>query len=96
MVKKNSFLKGKHLARGYSESKLWKLNFDGKWFKGQGKWAKIDDKQISDISNHMRDIHEQKRAGKDLINKEGIRTAKEFSWENVIAKKFRKKKKLIL
>ena len=27
------FLKGKHLARGYSEAKLWKLNFDGKWFK---------------------------------------------------------------
>ena len=56
--------------------------FDGKWFKGQGKWAKIDDKQISDISSHMRDIHEQKRAGKDLINKEGISTAEKFSWEH--------------
>ena len=56
--------------------------FDGKWFKGQGKWAKIDDEQISDISNHMRSVYEQKRSGKDLINTEGIKTAEKFSWEN--------------
>ena len=56
--------------------------FDGKWFKGQGKWAKIDNEQVLDISNHMKNVYEQKRAGKDLTNKEGINTAKEFSWEN--------------
>tara|TARA_Y100000034_G_C6877751_1_gene401680 strand:- start:63 stop:1133 length:1071 start_codon:yes stop_codon:yes gene_type:complete len=56
--------------------------FDGKWFKGQGKWAKIDDEQISDISNHLRNVHEQKSSGKDLINTEGIKTAEKFSWEN--------------
>jgi len=60
--------------------------FDGKWFKGQGKWAKIDDKQISCISNHMREIYEKKKLGKDLKNKEGVKTAKEFSWENTANK----------
>jgi len=56
--------------------------FDGKWFKGQGRWAKIEEEQITDISNSMRSVHEQKQSGKCLINKGGIETAQKLSWEN--------------
>jgi len=56
--------------------------FDGKWFKGQGRWAKLGQSEITTISDHMRDIHEQKQSGNSLFNKQGVKTAEKLSWEN--------------
>ena len=55
---------------------------DGVWFFGQGEWAKIGDKQIDQIAEHMKAIHELKQKDELKINQEGIDTAKKFSWNN--------------
>lgn len=54
---------------------------DGKWFRGQGKWAKIDEKQIDQLAELMREVHKKKQSDNLKINQEGIETAKKFSWE---------------
>ena len=55
---------------------------DGKWFRGQGQWAKIDEKQIDQLVEHMRSVHKLKQNDDLKINQEGIETAKKFTWEN--------------
>ena len=55
---------------------------DGKWFRGQGKWAKIDEKQITELAEHMRKVHEEKKKDSLNINQAGVDTAKKFSWKN--------------
>tara|TARA_A100001201_G_scaffold143229_1_gene143992 strand:- start:1119 stop:2180 length:1062 start_codon:yes stop_codon:yes gene_type:complete len=56
--------------------------YDGIWFKGQGNWADIGLEEIDILAGYMRDVHKQKSSGMDIINKEGIQTSKDFSWEN--------------
>lgn len=53
--------------------------YDGKWFHGQGEWAKLGKSSMDDLINHMREVHSNLK-GKP--NKEGILTATQFSWEN--------------
>ena len=55
---------------------------DGKWFRGQGKWAKIDQAQITQIAEHMREVHEKKKKDELNINQAGVDTAKKLNWEN--------------
>tara|TARA_R110000824_G_scaffold203155_2_gene387512 strand:- start:1521 stop:2285 length:765 start_codon:yes stop_codon:yes gene_type:complete len=55
---------------------------DGFWFKGQGQWASIKEKQISELAQHMRSVHEKKNNDQLNINQAGVDTAKKFSWEN--------------
>lgn len=50
---------------------------DGKWFFGQGNWAKIFEDEIDMFVEHMRHVHKNKS-----MNKSGIETAKKFSWSN--------------
>lgn len=56
--------------------------FDGIWFKGQGNWAELGEKQINQLSEYMRKIHEQKQAGEDIFNVSGVDTSKKFGWDN--------------
>lgn len=56
--------------------------YDGKWFHGQGNWAKIDDNAKDHTISHMRKIHDLNINGNLTINNNGIKTAKEFSWKN--------------
>jgi glycosyltransferase involved in cell wall biosynthesis len=56
--------------------------YDGKWFHGQGNWAKIDDNAKDHAISHMRKIHGLNINGNLTINNNGIKTAKEFSWKN--------------
>lgn len=56
--------------------------YDGKWFHGQGNWAKIDDNAKGRAISHMRKIHDLNINGNLTINNDGIKTAKEFSWKN--------------
>ena len=52
--------------------------FDGKWFDGNtGRWAKIEDKDVDQLSEYMRHVYK-----KDLReNSNGVNTAKEYSWQ---------------
>jgi len=53
--------------------------FDGKWFFGQGNWAKISDHEVFDLSMKMQNFILNKRG---TANEAGIETAKQFSWSN--------------
>ena len=53
--------------------------FDGKWFFGQGNWAKITEHVEFDLSMKMMKYILDK---KGTLNEAGIETAKKFSWEN--------------
>ena len=57
------------------------LAYDGKWFHGQGNWAKIEDKHVDEIAQYMCNFHLDKR-----YNKSGVETALEFSWNNTARK----------
>ena len=52
---------------------------DGKWFFGQGNWAKISEHEIFDLSIKMQKFIENK---KGTLNEAGIETAQRFSWTN--------------
>lgn len=55
--------------------------YDGKWFKGQGKWALVGEPQIEQLIAYMRSVHQKKRAGVSLYNESGVETAKLHSWD---------------
>ena len=52
---------------------------DGKWFFGQGNWGHISEREILDLSIKMQQFILN---DKNTINKAGIATAREFSWQN--------------
>ena len=51
--------------------------FDGKWFFGQGNWAKIGDNEKSTLYKLMEDFINER-----TFNSDGVETAKKFSWKN--------------
>lgn len=55
---------------------------DGKWFRGQGKWAKVEEAQITQVAEYMKEVHKKKKEDNLNINQAGVDTAKKFSWEN--------------
>lgn len=55
---------------------------DGKWFFGQGNWAKLEDNQIQQLCEHMYAIHTLKQSGGLKLNQEGIATAEKYTWEH--------------
>jgi len=60
--------------------------FDGKWFFGQGNWAKLDDESISELETQMINFHTIRSEQKDYVNQNGIETANNFSWQNTAKK----------
>ena len=56
--------------------------YDGKWFHGQGNWARLDDDAKEHAIQHMRHIHNLNKNNQLLINTNGIKTAEEFCWKN--------------
>ena len=56
--------------------------YDGIWFKGQGQWASIGDREIEILADYMRNVYTQKSDGRDIINKGGIETSISLSWKN--------------
>lgn len=55
------------------------LAYDNKWFFGQGKWAKLNENTINDLSLAMLDFAESHNLS---ISEPGIKTAEKFSWRN--------------
>jgi glycosyltransferase involved in cell wall biosynthesis len=53
--------------------------FDGKWFFGQGNWAKMGAHEETDLYMKMMKFILDK---KNTLNEAGIETAKKFSWQN--------------
>ena len=53
--------------------------FDGKWFFGQGNWAKITPHAELDLYTKMSKFTVEK---KGTVNTFGVETAKKFSWDN--------------
>lgn len=56
--------------------------FDGKWFFGNGNWAKITDKSKRQAIEHMQNIHSKNQNQTLEINEAGIKTSDQFSWKN--------------
>ena len=56
--------------------------YDGKWFHGQGNWAKIDSSAIEYMIESMRLIHKLQLENNLKVNMCGIETAKKFTWTN--------------
>lgn len=57
---------------------------DGKWFFGQGQWAKLSQKEIIEFSEHMRTVHNLKQEKALKTNVKGVETAKKFNWQNTV------------
>lgn len=51
---------------------------DGKYFKGQGNWAKIGQKQIDQTIDYLRFVYNNQIK----VNPEGLKTAQNLSWGN--------------
>tara|TARA_B100001564_G_scaffold359340_1_gene380719 strand:+ start:3081 stop:4154 length:1074 start_codon:yes stop_codon:yes gene_type:complete len=57
------------------------MAFDGIWFNGKvGSWAKIEDKQVSEFAELMREVHNKKQKQELTSNSQGVKTANNFSW----------------
>ena len=52
------------------------------WFHGQGQWASIGMDQFDQFVYNMQSIHNKKQNRDNLFNRNGVETAKNFSWEN--------------
>ena len=60
---------------------------DDVFFKeSAGEWASLDENAISQGVEHMRSFYRQWKSDNSILNKEGIKTANEFSWTNTIDK----------
>jgi glycosyltransferase involved in cell wall biosynthesis len=59
--------------------------YDGKYFFGTGKWAKIDKKQKEQFIDYMRHVYKNQIS----TNDEGLKTANMFSWSNATDKLLR-------
>lgn len=51
---------------------------DGKWFHGEGNWARLAENELEQIINHMRFVYNNHIDS----NKAGVETAKKYSWIN--------------
>ncbi len=56
--------------------------YDGKWFFGQGDWARLGFVQTERLIDHMRDVHRRKQEGRLGVNTAGVETMKGLTWEN--------------
>jgi len=52
---------------------------DGKWFFGQGNWAKIGEKQIDQFVEHMRFMYKNNPLSDNWLNQ-----SKKFTWKNSV------------
>lgn len=58
--------------------------YDGKWFHGQGSWAKLTQDCKDKAIHYMKAIHDMNMGSGLYPNSQGITTAKEFTWENTV------------
>ena len=51
---------------------------DGKWFFGQGNWAKLGQNELDQTINHMKYVYSNRIDS----NSDGVKTAQKYSWQN--------------
>lgn len=54
--------------------------YDGKWFMGEAKWAKLGEAQLDAIVQYMRKVYTAKKSGNLPPNKNDV--ADKFTWKN--------------
>ena len=57
------------------------LAYDQKWFYGQGKWAKLGDKEMEQTVDLMRMVYNKNIT----TNPNGVQTAHKYSWNNTVS-----------
>lgn len=62
------------------DTKLTEPAFHAPWFHGQGNWALFGSDQHEKFIEHMQTVYVKKQRGDVMINRNGIETAKQFSW----------------
>jgi glycosyltransferase involved in cell wall biosynthesis len=50
-----------------------------------GEWAHLGERQVDQLVEHLRAVHERKQSGELLRNDAGIATAEHFSWDRTAA-----------
>jgi len=62
--------------------------FDGYWFqaKHNEEWYSIGEYQIDQMVEHMRKVHQNKQESCSMFNRDGIETAKQFTWNSATEK----------
>lgn len=55
---------------------------DGKWFFGQGRWAKISDKNIKDMAKLLRFYYDEWQKNISITSPSNLKIAQRFTWEN--------------
>lgn len=60
--------------------------YDGKWFYGQGNWAKIGQEEKNNLIDIIKSFHLKNINGEIGLNNNGILTAAKYSWENTARK----------
>ena len=50
--------------------------------RGTGQWAHLGARQVEQLVHHLREVHEDRVAGRLGRNDTGIETARSFSWAN--------------
>jgi glycosyltransferase involved in cell wall biosynthesis len=57
--------------------------YDGVFFNGASKWRSLGKDQFDQLVNYMREFHKNRSY---IINSNGVKDSKEFTWENSIDK----------
>jgi glycosyltransferase involved in cell wall biosynthesis len=55
--------------------------YDGRWFDGSGRWARLGERQLEQLVWHLRDVHRARLEGRLNLNLNGFHRAREFSWD---------------
>lgn len=55
--------------------------YDGCWFDGFGRWAKLGDSQLRQAVSHVRAVHQLKQAGRLAVNLAGQHSMRPFTWQ---------------
>lgn len=56
--------------------------YDGKWFHGQGNWAKLGDKEKDQFIDSIRKVHNLNKDNLLNVNTSGVKMANQLSWNN--------------
>jgi len=60
----------------------YELAYDGKWFHGNGKWARIGDQERDILVRHLKQIHQSRLDGTITMNTAGVEVSNTYSWSN--------------
>jgi glycosyltransferase involved in cell wall biosynthesis len=56
--------------------------YDGKWFHGQGNWAKLGEKEKDQFIEAIRKVHNLNKNGTLYVNSNGIEISHQLTWNN--------------